>query len=84
MKNTVTHEQIDTLFSQSIVETDTWLNKTFVMKCRLPNGFIIVESASCVDPANFSVAIGYEICAKRIKNRLWELEGYALQKSIGQ
>jgi hypothetical protein len=56
--------------------------KTCVVTCTTPSGFVIVESSSCVDPANYDERIGYEICKDRIINKLWELEGYCLQKEL--
>lgn len=49
---------------------------------QLPNGFILTESSACVDPANFDEQIGYEICMNRIENKIWEMEGYALQQRV--
>ena len=46
-------------------------------------GFVIVESSSCVDPINYSEVMGTSICIDRIKNKLWELEGYKLQNELG-
>jgi Phage protein (N4 Gp49/phage Sf6 gene 66) family len=79
MKNTVTKEQIDLLILNSEIDVETKFNKTTIVTCKLPNGFIIVESSSCVDPANYDEELGYEICLKRIENKVWELEGYVLQ-----
>lgn len=47
---------------------------------RLRNGFILTESSACVDPANYDTELGKRLCLQHIENRLWELEGYALQK----
>jgi hypothetical protein len=33
---------------------------------------------------NYDEVIGTEICKKRIENKLWELEGYCLQKELGR
>lgn len=82
MSKTITQGQVDALWDNSKKSVETWGTKTFIMKCELENGFIIVEYASCVDPSNFSPIMGYEICEERIKNKIWELEGYALQKFL--
>jgi hypothetical protein len=78
--NTVTEEQVDKIFNQSLVDYSTLFGKCVVVTAKLPNGFIIVEYSACVDPANFSEEIGAEICVSRIKNKIWELEGYLLQE----
>lgn len=57
-------------------------NKTTIVVATLPNKFVIVESSSCVDPANFDEQIGQDICMDRITNKIWELEGYCLQKKV--
>jgi hypothetical protein len=79
----VTKEQIDTILENSKVEIQTVLDKCTLVVCQLPNGFIIVESSACVDPANYDLDLGVEICMKRIANKVWELEGYKLQSSVG-
>jgi hypothetical protein len=84
MSNTVTVEQIKNIMDNSQFLIHTILNKTTIVVCQLPNGFTIVESSSCVDPKNYDEVIGYEICKKRIENKLWELEGYCLQKELGR
>jgi hypothetical protein len=53
--------------------------KTTVVKATLINEFVIVESSSCVDVANYDDEIGRDICKDRIKNKVWELLGFLLQ-----
>lgn len=79
MNNKVTQEQIDEIFNNGTKVENTILDKTTVVVFKAPNGFTIVESSSCVDPANYDFELGKEICYKRIKDKLWELEGYVLQ-----
>lgn len=81
-KNMVTAAQIKDIMDQSTIEVQTVLGKCTVVTCQLPNGFIIVESSACVDPANYDENLGAEICLKRIENKVWELEGYKLQDSV--
>jgi hypothetical protein len=81
-KNTVTVEEIKNLLLNAKVEVKTIFNKCTVVAVQLENGFIITESSACVDPANYDEQLGAEICLKRIENKLWELEGYALQKKL--
>ena len=59
-------------------EVKTMGDATTVVRCVLRNGFVIVESSSCVDPANYSEAMGAQICRERIKNKVWELLGFLL------
>ena len=80
--NTVTSQQIDALIENSEIIVDTVFGKVTVVSCKLPNGFVITEASGAVDPANYDVNIGREICMERIRNKLWELEGYALSKRL--
>jgi hypothetical protein len=83
-KNTVTQEQVNDILNSSKIEYQKFGNKTLVGVCTLPNGFILVEDASCVDPANFSEEIGKEIILERFTNKVWELEGYKLQCEVNK
>lgn len=82
MKNTVTQQQIDELLRKSDITVETVYGKVTIVSYKLPNGFVIVEASGAVDPANYDKKIGIEICRKRIENKLWELEGYALAKRL--
>ena len=81
--NSITQEHIDSLIRESQVNIKTVFGKCTIVAVQLKNGFVLVESSSCVDPMNYSEAMGASICMERIKNRLWELEGYKLQNELG-
>lgn len=49
-----------------------------IVRVKLANGYKIVESSACVDPANYDEKIGADICMERIKNKMWELLGFNL------
>lgn len=70
-------EMVDEFISST--DTITMGECTTVVRCVLRNGFVIVESSSCVDPKNYSEGMGREICMRRIKNKIWELLGFWLQ-----
>lgn len=80
--NKVTEEEIDALFERCEFEVFTVYDKVTVVVAKLPNGFTIVESSACVDPANYSEGVGTAICMHKIKNQLWQLEGYVLQNRL--
>lgn len=80
--NTVTQEQINDIMFGSDINVQTHGGKTTIVIVTLPNGFKIVESSSCVDPANYDERMGAEICLARIANKVWELEGYRLQHKL--
>lgn len=83
MDNTVTQDRIDQLIDTATIEVKTVFDKCTVVALKTIDGFVIVESSACVDPANYSAEMGKQICMERIKNKLWELEGYRLQLSHG-
>lgn len=81
-KNTVTQSIIDELMESCDIAVTTAFDKCTIVACKLPNGFVIVESSSCVDPANYDEDMGVDICMKNIEKKLWELEGYLLQNQL--
>lgn len=82
MKNSVTKEQIDRILASSEIKVETVYGKVTVVNCKLPNGFVITEASGAVDKSNYDVEIGKEVCMKRITDKLWELEGYALANKL--
>lgn len=84
MKNHIKKEHIEKVLSKSSIDIEQYGEKTAIVKITLPNGFVIVESFSCVDPKNFDIEVGKDICMKKITDKIWELEGYQLQTIISQ
>ena len=82
MKNSITAEHISKLFNEADLVEQVVFHKCLIMSIKLNNGFVITESSSCFDPENFDIEIGRKICGDRIRDRLWELEGYKLQYTI--
>lgn len=80
--NTVTQDMVDDIIDNSEVIITTMFDKCTVVACKLPSGFIIVESSACVDPENYSEELGFEICMSKIIDKVWELEGYRLQNEL--
>lgn len=78
----VSKKLIDLLLADSEFTVQTVHDKVTVVTCKLPNGFVIVESSGAVSPENYDAKIGEEICRKRIEDKLWMLEGYSLQKTV--
>lgn len=75
---TVTDEIINNLLKESKIVASTRCNKVTVVTVELPNGFVLVESSGAVDARNYDKSLGKKICLGRIKDKLWELEGYKL------
>jgi hypothetical protein len=82
--NAVTQEKVNDILNRSKIVWESYFGKTLVGLCQLPSGFVLVESSSCVDPANFSETIGKEIIMQRFENQIWHLEGYLLQNKKGE
>lgn len=79
---TVTMEQIEEIIINSNITVETVFDKCTVVTCKLPNGFVIVESSACVSPENYDEKTGAEICMDKIISKVWELEGYRLQEEL--
>lgn len=80
--NTVTDEMIDKIIKETEFKIQNAYGKTTIVTAKLPNGFVITESSSCVDPVNYDENIGFTLCKAKIVSKLWELEGYKLQDKI--
>ena len=63
-------------------ETQTLGDKTTVVRAVLRNGFVIVESSSCVSAENYSAELGREICMNKIEDKVWYLLGFLLQTAV--
>ena len=75
-KNFVPNEYIEEIIENAPTQVFTAFDNCTVVVMKMPNGFTVVESSGCIDPANYSEAIGAEICMKRIRDKVWMLEGY--------
>ena len=81
----VTPEQIDAIIEQSFFETFHRVHeKQCIVVAKLPNGFTVVGESACVDANNYDEQIGFELALKHIRNRIWELEDYALQNKLNE
>jgi hypothetical protein len=79
MLNSIRTSDIESILSKSEFNIQTIFDKVTIVSCKLPNGFVIVESSGCVDKENYNAKLGQSECMNKIRNKLWELEGYRLQ-----
>jgi hypothetical protein len=79
-ENTVKEEQVKGAIKEVLAMTVK--EKTTIVIAELKNGFVIVESSSCVDKANYDEKMGVKICLDRIYNKIWELLGFNLQQCL--
>lgn len=54
--------------------------KVTICNCQLPNGFVLTESSSCVNPEKYDEKLGVESCVKRFEDQIWKLYGFFLQE----
>lgn len=83
MQNTITQADIDKLIANSQISVKSVFGKCTIVAVQLPDGFVLVESSASVDPMNYNEVMGMNICIQKIKDKLWELEGYRLQCQLG-
>lgn len=82
MGNTVTKEMVEDNMRDVKVFTLDAFKPTTVVQIRMKNGFVITDSTTCVDPANYSEEIGKEILLKRMENEVWKLLGFELASKL--
>lgn len=67
---------VNEIINESHINIITVFDKCTIVACKLPNGFVIVESSSCVDLNDYNANIGIENCIDRIESKIRELEAY--------
>lgn len=80
----VTEEFIQEQWENSELKLEVVFDKCLIVACKLPNGFTLVESSGCIDPANFDYEIGFESCRERIIDKMWLLYGFNKQCEVGE
>lgn len=78
----ITEEYIREIMENCEFDVKTVFDKCTIVSCRMPNGFVIVESSACVNPENYNAELGEEICINKIAEKIWELEAYRLQQHL--
>lgn len=78
----ITEEYIESIMENSEFEIFTSFDKCTIVSCRLPNGFVITESSSCVNAEDYNEEIATNICFDKIEKKIWELEAYRLQQYL--
>lgn len=85
MSNTrVTQKHIAGMMLNAKAETYTVFGKCTIVAMQFENGFVLVGSSACVDPANYDEKLGIRYAMQDIEDQLWKLEGYALQNSVSK
>ena len=76
----VSQKLVEDVMAQSDYVKETKFGKCAVVTMRLPNGFVLVESNACVDPADYDEEYGWGLCMERLEGRVWELYGFLAQE----
>ncbi len=83
MENKVTEKQVDDKIVDLEWETQSFFGRSVtVVAALLANGFIIIETSTCASEDNYDLEIGKEICMERVRQKIWELEGYLLKEKM--
>lgn len=82
--NRVFPEQIDAIMDAAEVTVEDRFGCMTVVHAKLPCGFIITETSACIDPANYDQSVGAGICMKRVRDKVWELEGYHKMRTTAE
>ncbi|PKM43242.1 MAG: hypothetical protein CVV05_15460 [Gammaproteobacteria bacterium HGW-Gammaproteobacteria-1] len=48
----------------------------------LANGFTVTGESACASPENFDAELGAKIARDNAKQKIWQLEGYALRNQL--
>ncbi|WP_417216567.1 Gp49 family protein [Alcanivorax sp.] len=48
----------------------------------LRNGFTVIGESACASPENFNPELGQKIARDNARNKIWQLEGYALRERL--
>ena len=76
----ISKEMVDDFIRE--VEVTTMGDRTTVVRAVLRNGFVLVESSSCVSAENYDEQLGADICLRHIKDKVWMLLGFLLQTAV--
>lgn len=83
--NKIPNELVEAFVSEVEYTTEQIFGKTnTVMRYRLQNGFVGIESSTCVDEKNYSFEIGKKILQKRLEDKIWFGLGFALAMAQNQ
>lgn len=74
------NEIVDYAISNSKILVETVFDKCTIVSVQLPNGFVIVESSSCISPDDYDEDMSFDICMKKIIEKVIEMEAYVEQE----
>jgi hypothetical protein len=79
MARTVTIEQVE-----STIEGIEYINRgtLTVAIATLRNGFQVVGTSGCADPAKYNQQLGEKLARAKVVDQVWLLEGYLLKEQM--
>jgi len=77
---------LEHILSRVVRATYTVLPDTTTTVCQMQmvNGFTIMGTSACVDPANYNQALGEKYAFEDAVNKAWPLEGYLLAEEMSK
>lgn len=77
-------EDIDAIVDNSVQKVWHPFPTITIVAWELPNGYVISDQSGCIDPDNYDESLGVEYARERLRNRVWELEGYLAKQEFGR
>lgn len=77
-KDIVIKDRVDDIIMQSTFDIKEVFNKCVIVSCLLPNGMVLVESYDFIDAGDYEQKQGVDICIKKIKDKIYEIERYKI------
>ena len=81
-ETSITPKHIAEILSKSKIVVKTIYDRITIVTCKLPNGYVLVESSGALSKENYSEDLGYKSCMTKIIDKLWMLEGYVLANKL--
>lgn len=74
-------KEIERTIQRADMDVEKAFDRTTVVTLKLPNGFQITESSSCIDANSYNEKLAIEICKCNLTKRLAEMEAYHKMQS---
>lgn len=72
----------NTALSKADVVVQTIFHKTTVVAVRFANGFVIVESSSCVHEDDYDKSLGVKLCMQKIEQKYMEYRAFEVCDNV--
>ncbi len=80
MKNRLTPEDLDDMIL-SVEYLRPYATTMTICVLTLSNGCVVEGKSNVIDPVNFDNKMGEQVAYRNAKEKIWELEGYALKRA---